>query len=347
MIGWLPLGPPSSPGANRAAGPTPGLPTPLFPARFDGFRTTPMLRRTFIANAAAAGLSLGAPRVGRAETTGPRLLPAECPQPQPSAEIGYAAVNGLRLYYEVHGIGAPMVLLHGGLGTIGMLFGQLLPVLARKRQVIAVELQAHGHTADIDRPMRYETMADDIAALVRQLGLGTADLFGFSLGGGVALQTAIRHPALVRRLVIASTPFRRDGWFPQALAGMAALRPDNAAAMTGSLMYQFYAEVAPRPADWPALVGKLGDLLARDYDWTEAVAAIRAPTLILTGDSDLIRTEHAVEMFRLLGGGAGGGLARLPDAQLAVLPATTHFSMLTRADLVAGIAEPFLDAAGP
>lgn len=303
-----------------------------------------MLRRTFIANAAAAGLSLGAPRLGRAETSGPRPL-AECPRP--AVKIGYAAINGLQLYYEVHGLGEPMVLLHGGLGTIGMLFGQLLPVLARKRQVIAVELQAHGHTADIDRPMRYETMADDIAALVQQLGLEATDLFGFSLGGGVALQAAIRHPALVRRLVVASTPFRRDGWFPEALAGMAELTTDNAAAMTGSLMHQFYAEVAPRPADWPLLVGKLGDLLARDYDWTDAVAAVRAPTLVLTGDSDLIRTEHAVDMFRLLGGGAGGGLGDPPDARLAVLPATTHFSMLTRADLVAGITQPFLESAGP
>ncbi|MGL4287093.1 MAG: alpha/beta fold hydrolase [Phreatobacter sp.] len=303
-----------------------------------------MLRRTFIANAAAAGLSLGAPRLGRAETTGPRLLAADCPQPGPSARTAYAAVNGLMLYYEIHGAGEPVVLLHGGLGTIDMLFGQLLPVLARKRQVIAVELQAHGHTADIDRPMRYETMADDIAALARQLGLPSLDLFGFSLGGGVALQTAIRHPALVRRMVIASTPFRRDGWLPEALAGMAELTTDNAAALTGSLMHQFYAEVAPRPQDWPVLVAKLGELLARNYDWSDAVAAIKAPTLVLTGDSDLIRTEQAVEMFRLLGGGAAGALAGLPDAQLAVLPATTHFSMLTRADLIAGIAQPFLDA---
>ncbi|MBN8941080.1 MAG: alpha/beta hydrolase [Rhizobiales bacterium] len=303
-----------------------------------------MLRRTFIANAAAAGLSLGTPRLGRADASGPWLAATECPQPGPSARTGHAAVNGLRLYYEIHGTGEPMILLHGGLGTIGMLFGQLLPRLARNRQVIAVELQAHGHTADIDRPMRYETMADDIAALVRQFGLRTVDLFGFSLGGGVALQTAIRHPALVRRLVVASTPFRRDGWSAEALAGMAGLTADNATAMAGSLVHQFYAEVAPRPEDWPVLVAKTGELLARDYDWSEAVAAIRAPTLILAGDSDLVRTEQAVAMFRLLGGGAGGGVAGSPEAQLAVLPATTHFSMLTRADLVAGIAEPFLDA---
>ncbi len=344
MIGWLPHRRSPSAGANLAAGLTSSLPTPLLPAPANGFRTTSMLRRTFIANAAAAGLSLGAPRLGRAETTGPRLLAADCPQPGPSARTAYAAVNGLMLYYEIHGAGEPVVLLHGGLGTIDMLFGQLLPVLARKRQVIAVELQAHGHTADIDRPMRYETMADDIAALARQLGLPSLDLFGFSLGGGVALQTAIRHPALVRRMVIASTPFRRDGWLPEALAGMAELTTDNAAALTGSLMHQFYAEVAPRPQDWPVLVAKLGELLARNYDWSDAVAAIKAPTLVLTGDSDLIRTEQAVEMFRLLGGGAAGALAGLPDAQLAVLPATTHFSMLTRADLIAGIAQPFLDA---
>ncbi|QCI62960.1 alpha/beta fold hydrolase [Phreatobacter stygius] len=312
-----------------------------------------MLRRTFIINAAAAGLSLGAPRLGRAETA-PRLAlaPETTPTTGPAPATGYVSVNGLKLYYESHGSGEPLVLLHGGLGTIGMLFGQLLPVLARTRQVIAVELQAHGHTADIDRPLSYEAMADDIAALIRQLGLDTADLFGFSLGGGVALQAAIRHPEVVRKLVVASTPYRRDGWFPEVLAGMAALTWDKAAAMTGSLMHQFYVEVAPKPEDWPVLVAKTGQLLARDYDWSAAVAAITAPVLILVGDCDLVRTEHAVEMFRLLGGGAGGGLGGgsaaglggLSHSRLAVLPDTTHFSMLTCGDLVAAITQPFLDA---
>ncbi|QCI67419.1 alpha/beta fold hydrolase [Phreatobacter stygius] len=315
-----------------------------------------MLRRTFIVSAAAAGLSLGAPRLGRAETA-PRLTlaPDATPPTGPAPATGYVSVNGLKHYCESHGSGEPLVLLHGGLGTIGMLFGQLLPVLARTRQVIAVELQAHGHTADIDRPLSYEAMADDIAALIGQFGFETADLFGFSLGGGVALQAAIRHPEVVRKLVVASTPYRRDGWFPEVLAGMAALTSDNAAAMTGSLMHQFYVEVAPKPEDWPVLVAKTGQLLARDYDWSAAVAAITAPVLILTGDCDLVRTEHAVEMFRLLGGGAGGGLGGgsaaglggLSSSRLAVLPDTTHFSMLTCGDLVAAITRPFLDAPMP
>jgi pimeloyl-ACP methyl ester carboxylesterase len=261
---------------------------------------------------------------------------------------GYAPVNGLSMYYEIHGTGRPLVLLHGGLGTVDMLFAPLLPALAASRQVIGVELQAHGHTADIDRPLSYEQMADDVAALIAYLGLGPTDLCGFSLGGGVALQTAIRHPAAVRKLSLISTVYRRDGWYPETLAGMAMMNAEVAMTWVGSPMHKFYADVAPRPEDWPALVVKTEQLLRQDYDWTEGVRALQAPAQIVLGDADGVRPAHALEMFALLGGGlADAGYAGLPNAQLAIVPGATHLDILTRTDLLPAIILPFLDAPMP
>jgi pimeloyl-ACP methyl ester carboxylesterase len=262
-------------------------------------------------------------------------------------EGSYASVNGLNMYYEIYGTGKPLVLLHGGLATIDMMFGQLLPPLAQTRQVIAVELQAHGHTADIERPLSFELMADDIAALIKHLGLEHADIFGYSLGGGVALQTAIRHPEVVRKLVVASAPYKRDGWYPEVLAGMASMNAEAAKAMVGTPVHQAYVSVAPKPEDWSALVAKLSQLLRQDYDWSTVVASIKTPTLIVVGDADSVRPAHAVEMFGLLGGKADGAMGGLPQSQLAVLPGTTHFSILTRTDLLLPIITPFLDAPMP
>jgi pimeloyl-ACP methyl ester carboxylesterase len=266
-----------------------------------------------------------------------------------TAHSGYAPVNGLDVYYEIHGSGGqPLVLLHGGLGTIDAMFGQLLPSLAETRQVIGVELQAHGHTADSDRPLRFELMADDIAALITHLGLAHADILGYSLGGGVALQTAIRHPDVVRKLVIVSTPCKRDGWYPEVLAGMAAMNAEAAQAMVQSPVYAAYASVAPRPENWPTLVAKLGHLLREDYDWSRDVAAMQAPALIVVGDADSVRTAHAVELFGLLGGGkADGAMGGMPRSRLAILPDTTHFTTLAHADLLLPIVTAFLDAPMP
>ena len=261
---------------------------------------------------------------------------------------GYAHVNGLDCYYEVHGAGEPLVLLHGGLGAIEM-FGGVLPLLAEGRQVIAVDLQAHGRTADIDRPMSYEAMADDVGALIQHLGFGMADVMGYSLGGGVALQTAIRHPEVVRKLVVVSTPFRRDGWYPEVLAGMEQMGPEAAEPMKGTPMYGLYASIAPRPEDWPVLLTKLGELLKRDYDWSEEVEAIEAPTMIVVGDADSVRTAHAVEFFELLGGGradAGWDGSGRPNARLAILPATTHYDIFSSPALASAVT-PFLDAPTP
>ncbi|HZC14803.1 MAG TPA: alpha/beta hydrolase [Thermoleophilaceae bacterium] len=262
-------------------------------------------------------------------------------------EGNYAEVSDLNMYYEIRGSGEPLILLHGGVGAIEM-FGEVLPLLAEGRRVVAVDLQAHGRTADIDRPLSYEMMADDIAALIGHLGLEKADVMGYSLGGGVALQTAIRHPEVVRKLVLVSTPFKRDGWYPEILAGMGQLGREAAEPMKQTLMYQLYAGVAPRPEDWPELLTKLGRLLGQDYDWSEEVSAIEAPTIIVVGDADSVRTAHAVEFFELLGGKAAAGWDRseMPNAQLAILPATTHYDIFSSPTLASAVTS-FLDAPMP
>ena len=260
----------------------------------------------------------------------------------------YVSVNGLEMYYEIHGTGRPLILLHGGVGAIEM-FGEVLPLLAEGRRVIAVDLQAHGRTADIDRPLSFELMADDIAALIEHLGFEKAEVMGYSLGGGVALQTAIRHPEVVRKLVVVSTPFKRDGWYPEVLAGMGQMGPEAAEPMKQTPMYHLYASVAPKPEDWPVLLTKLGQLLGRDYDWSKDVAAMEAPTLIVVGDADSVRTAHAVQFFELLGGGkadAGWDGSGMSNARLAILPATTHYNIYFSPTL-ASIVTPFFDAPVP
>jgi pimeloyl-ACP methyl ester carboxylesterase len=263
-------------------------------------------------------------------------------------KTGYAPVNGLNLYYEIHGGGEPLILLHGGLGSTGM-HGQILPSLSNHRQVIAVDLQAHGRTADIDRPLSCEAMADDIAALMKHLGIAKADVMGYSLGAAVALRTAIQHSDIVRKLVVASTVFRRDGWYPEVLAAMAQMGAGSAEMMKRSPIYQTYARVAPRPADWPVLLAKIGDLLRKDYDWSKEVAGIKAPTMLVFGDADAIRPEHMVQFFQLLGGGkkdAGWDGSGLSTARLAVLPGWTHYNILSSPALAPTVT-PFLDAPMP
>jgi pimeloyl-ACP methyl ester carboxylesterase len=272
----------------------------------------------------------------------------EAPAETSEGGVGqYAPVNGLEMYYEIHGSGGqPIILLHGGLGgTVD--FAQLLPLLSQTRQVIAVELQGHGHTADIDRPFSMETMADDVAALIDTLELGQVDLLGFSLGGGVALRTAIQYPEKVHKLVLLSTPMRRAGWHDEVLAGMSAMNAEAAAMMLETPMYQFYASVAPNIDDWAALIQKSGDLQRTDYDWSAEFAELQMPVLLVVGDSDSVRLDHAVEMFELLGGNIAGDFGTLPASQLIVLPGTGHYFTLFRVDLLASVIPPFLDAPMP
>lgn len=258
---------------------------------------------------------------------------------------GYAPVNGLQMYYEIHGSGQPLVLLHGGAGATEM-FTPILPQLSQSHQVIAADLQAHGRTADIDRPLRYESMGDDVAELIRFLKLRKADLIGYSLGAGAAIRAAIQHPEVVRKLVAISTPFERDGWYPEVKEAMSQGSPESAEAMKQSPMYQMYARIAPRPQDWPVLFSKLGEMLRRDYDWTEEVKKIKVPVMVVVGDADSVRPAHAVEFFELLGGGkedAGWDGSKMPKSRLAVLPGVTHYSIFASPTLVPAIL-PFLDS---
>ncbi|MDR0360742.1 MAG: alpha/beta fold hydrolase [bacterium] len=258
-------------------------------------------------------------------------------------ETGYAAVRGLDLYYEVRGTGEPLVLLHGGVAGIVM-FGPNLEALSQDRKVIAVELQGHGRTADIDRPLTYEAMADDVAALMQHLDIPHADVMGLSLGGGVALQTVFRHPQLVRKLVIVSVPCRRDGWYPEVRAGFDQMGPAAADPMKQSPLAQLYPDI-----DWGNLFAKLGDLQRRDYDWSAEVQAIAAPAMLVFADADAVRPAHIVEFFELLGGGrhdAGLDGSRRSVAQLAVLPGLTHYTIAS-APAVAAAVSPFLNAPMP
>jgi pimeloyl-ACP methyl ester carboxylesterase len=261
----------------------------------------------------------------------------------------YAEVNGLRMYYEIHGTGQPLVVLHGAYMTIDAM-GEVVPELARSRQVIAVELQGHGRTADIDRPLTYEQMADDTAALLRHLGIERADVFGFSMGGGVALQVAVRHPEVVRKLVVGSASYTSDGMHPELLEMIPTITPE---AFAGSPIEEDYLRTAPNPDDFPKLVAKLKQLDMEPFAWPpDDIRGIVAPTLLIVGDSDAVRLEHAVELFGLLGGGVMGDLAGLPKSQLAVLPGTVHFippgsAVLDRTDWLLSIIPPFLDAPVP
>lgn len=256
----------------------------------------------------------------------------------------YAQVNGIKLYYESQGTGRPLILLHGGLGAIEM-FGPNLPTLARGRQLIAVDLQGHGRTADIDRPLDVALMADDIAALIRHLKLERPDIMGYSLGGGVALQTAIRHPELVGRLVIVSTVFRRNGFYPEILGQQAQVNAQAAEMMKQTPMYQLYSSVAPRPEDFPRLLEKIGETMKKDFDLSQQIAGIKATTLIVAGDADIFPPSHAVEMFGLLGGGKkdpGWDGAGRPASRLAILPGLTHYNIFM-APALAETVVPFLN----
>jgi pimeloyl-ACP methyl ester carboxylesterase len=260
---------------------------------------------------------------------------------QASGAGSYASVNGLEMYYEIHGTGEPLVLLHGAYMTIDAM-GEVVPSLAKTRRIIAVELQGHGRTADIDRPLSYEQMADDTAALLRHIGIEEADIFGYSMGGGIALQVTIRHPEVVRKLVLASVYYNNDGVYPEVLEAIETITPE---AFAGTPWREEYARIAPNPEDFPTLVAKLKELDLTFVGWpSEDIQAIEAPALLIIGDSDVVRPEHAVEMFRLVGGGVAGDLAGLPSSRLAMLPGTTHVGLVERTDLLVSMIGEFLDA---
>jgi pimeloyl-ACP methyl ester carboxylesterase len=256
----------------------------------------------------------------------------------------YAEVNGLSMYYELHGSGGtPLVLIHGAFSAIGTSFGELLPGLAKDRQVVAVELQGHGRTADIERAFGYDVWADDVAALLTQLDIDRADVFGYSFGAAVALEVCLRHPQRVRKLVLASLALTLDGLHPGLMDGLADFTAEH---LAGSPFAEEYQRIAPDPDGLPALVEKKKALDRGFQGWsTEQFQAIDAPMLLIAGDSDIVRPEHEVELFRLLGGGVIGDLAGLPDSQLAILPGTTHVTLVHKADWVVPMVGQFLAGA--
>lgn len=264
-----------------------------------------------------------------------------------SVQSGYAPVNGLNMYYEIHGSGGtPLVLLHGAFSAIGSSFGKLLPGLAKTRQVIGVELQAHGHTADIDRPLRLEFLADDVAAFLQYLNVPQADVFGYSNGAAVALRVAIQHPNFVRKLIVMSAAFAAHGIHPGLMEGLGEMTPEM---MYGSPWHEEYMRIAPHPQHFNAFFAKKTDMDRAVKDIPAGtIQSIAAPTLIIIGDSDLVRPEHAVEMFRLLGGGVFGDMPPgMPDSQLAIVPGASHVSVAERAELLVPMIERFLDAPMP
>jgi len=269
--------------------------------------------------------------------------PRERSDAKQNAKARYATVNGLQMYYEIHGKGRPLVLLHGAFSNIETDFGKLLPVLAKKRQVIAIEQQAHGHTADIDRPLTYEQMADNTAELLRRLEVKNADFLGYSMGGGIATYIAIRHPDLVGKFVFAGgAGHGPEGFYPEVLEGEEKMKPEDFA---GTPWLEAYQRIAPNPRDWPRLVDKIRAL---DLNWRglrpAEIQLIKAPALLIIGDADVVRPEHVVEMFRLLGGGVAGDLVGLPRSQLAVLPGTTHVTLIERTDWLLSMVTGFLEA---
>ncbi len=241
----------------------------------------------------------------------------------------YASVNGLKMYYEVHGAGPPLLLLHGAFLTVES-WGKLVPELARSRQVIAVELQGHGHTADVDRPLSFRQMAADAAALLREIRVERTDVYGYSMGGTVALALAARHPGLVRKLIVHGSTYNKEGWEPEGLKQFAALPADFAP----KPLKDPYDKVAPDPKRWPVLVAKLKEMEMSFEGLPDGdLKAITAPTLIIMGDREGLRPEQAVAMYRLI-----------PKAQLAILPGADHFLLFTRPDVVLGLMTTFLDA---
>jgi pimeloyl-ACP methyl ester carboxylesterase len=257
-----------------------------------------------------------------------------------------AHVNGIDLAYQVFGRGEPLILLHGGFGSVEM-FGSNVEALAAGRQVIGVDLQSHGRSPAANRPMRFETMADDIAALIRHLDLRKASVMGLSLGGGVALRTAIQHPDVVERVVLVSTVFKHYGWHPEMSAAMESMGPEFAEPLKHTPMYEAYKQMAPKVEDWPVLVSQVTDLIKRDYDWSREVADIRVPVMIVVGDADGLPPSHAVDFFGLLGGGkrdAGFDRSGMTPHRLAILPGVTHYDINTSPSLAHAVI-PFLDGA--
>ena len=263
--------------------------------------------------------------------------------------MSYANSNGIDFYYDEQGAGAPLVLLHGGIGS-GEMFAPVLPALAAERRVIVVDLQGHGRTGDVDRPFDVSAMADDVAGLIERIGDGgKADVLGYSLGGAVALRLALQHPERVDTLILVSIAIRRSGNHPEVIAAMDGMTPEIAETIKPSPPGQFYAQHAPNPEHWGTLIAKTSDAIKHDYDWTDEVRGLKPRTQLIFADADSIRPDHIVEFYGLLGGGlrdAGWDGSAQPANRLAILPGHTHYDILT-SPLLAPAVNTFLQSSSP
>lgn len=284
------------------------------------------LMRSLLIGAALVGVAI--PAVTEAAT------PAAAVAAKPS-KSGYVEANGIRYYYEIRGEGAPLLLLHGGLGSTDM-FGPLYPTLTARHQIIAVDLYGHGRTALTDRPFSLEGMGADMDAVLKELGYGKVDVMGYSMGGGVAFQLAAQHPERVNRLVLVSAGYAQDGFYADMLKQQAQVSAAAAEFMKNTPMYQGYVAVAPRPQDFPKLLDVIGDYMRKPYDFSTDVAKLTMPTLLVFGDADMYRPEHEVKFFQLLGGGQkDGGWMRegMSKNRLAILPGRTHYDIFLAPEL--------------
>jgi pimeloyl-ACP methyl ester carboxylesterase len=301
------------------------------------------IRVTALAIALTSVAMLTAPSSGSAQSATSDARSAPATKPTPSKK-GYVLANGVNYYYEIHGRGEPLLLLHGGLGSIDM-FTPLLPTLAKDRQIIGVDLHGHGRTALGERPISLIDIGDDLAIVLERLGYQRVDVMGYSFGGGAGLQLAIQHPSLVRRLVVASAPYARDGFHPEMLPQQAAVGAAMAEQMKQTPMYISYAAVAPKPQDFPRLLDRMGELMRQPYDWAEDVKKLQMPVMLIYGDADMIRPDHIVRFYQLLGGGlrdAGWMREHMSKNRLAILPDLTHYEVFM-SPLLATTALPFLN----
>ena len=306
-----------------------------------------MKRRTFVASVAASGASLALAESGLAQTDAGTATPATEGDDERNQRRRPATPRSMtsRCTTRSTAVAACRLCCSRAPTCRPARWSFSCHGLAKTRQVIATDFQGHGRTADVDRPLTYEQMADDVAGLMEHLGIAQADIVGYSMGGATGLRLAIDRPELVRKLVAISAHFRLDSIYPEVLAGIAEVTPEI---MMGTPWYEeYYAPVAPRPEDFPILVEKLKELDATEFDWSQEIDAIAAPTLLIYGDADVIQPEPMVELFRLLGGGVPGDLTGLPKARLAILPSTTHVGVMNRADWLLPMITEFLDEPMP
>jgi pimeloyl-ACP methyl ester carboxylesterase len=299
--------------------------------------------KTLIAMLATIIAGLATPTIVRAAQEKPTMQDVTI---EPTKK-GHAAVNGVNYYYAVYGKGEPLLLLHGGLGQIEM-FGPNLKALAQTRQVIGIDLQGHGRTPLGDREISLVDMGRDMAGVLKQLGYDNVDVLGYSMGGGVAFQFAVQHPRMVRRLVLVSTPFAQNGFYPEMLPQQAALGAAMAEQMKDTPMYKSYMAIAPHPEEFPKLLDQMGAYMRKPYDWSGDVKKLTMPVMLIYGDSDMFRPEHEVKFYQLLGGGlrdAGWQRQDMSQNRLAILPNLTHYEMGLAPQLVE-TALPFLNGEG-